>query len=155
MSEVQQDDRYILFQLNNELYGTPLLAAREVVELQAIKKIPHASPDFLGVINVRGEIIGVVDLRIRFGMNSSQNENSAMIIFSTSLGTMAVVVDRLEAVAQIEPSQIESNPSLQSKIPLDYLLGIAKYESQMVTLLDLLKTVKQEQFILNGNKLAM
>jgi purine-binding chemotaxis protein CheW len=155
MSENQLDDRYILFRLNNELYGTPLLAAREVVEMQSIKKIPHTSPDFLGVINVRGEIIGVLDLRIRFNMHVGETSNPAMIVFATNVGTMAVVVDKLEAVARIEDTQIDTNPSLQSKMPLDYLLGIAKHGDQMVTLLDLLKTVKEEQFSLNNKNLAV
>lgn len=147
MSEVVQDDRYIIFRLGSEVFGTPLLTAREVVELQPIKKIPNTTPDFLGVMNVRGEIIGVLDLRLRFGFPSKTDELSALIVFPTPVGTMAVVVDRLEAVVNIPMDSVEQNPNIQSKVPMRYLVGIAKHEGELVTLLDLFKTVQQEEVV--------
>ncbi|MHA0111797.1 chemotaxis protein CheW, partial [Klebsiella pneumoniae] len=77
------EHRYLLFRLGAELYGTPLLEVREIIEWQACKSIPHVSNYFLGVINLRGQITGVIDLRRRFGIHEENNDTQVLMVFAT------------------------------------------------------------------------
>jgi purine-binding chemotaxis protein CheW len=97
------------------MYGTQLLQVREVIEKQEAKPVPNTIDSYLGVINVRGEIIGAIDLRIKFGypIVEEVQKNSAMIVFNTSSGAIAVLTDKLEGVFQlnlVEKYQKPKNP---------------------------------------------
>lgn len=148
-------NRYILFWLNDELYGTPLLSAREVVEQQPVKTIPNTTPYFLGVINIRGEIIGLIDLKKRFSLDQQENNNPALIVFESTGGSVAALVDRLEAVVSLNQDDIEENPNIAVKVPMEYLVGIGKFNDRLVTILDLKKILDAEDFItLKNSKVA-
>lgn len=144
-TENREDSRYLLFHLGEELFGTPLMGVREVVELQKIKPIPHTSKSFLGVINIRGEIVGTIDLRIRFGLAAQDSKLSAMMVFATSGGPIAAIADRLEGVAHIDGKHMDLSPRIETKVPLVYLIGIAKVKEKLVTLIDLSKVLDAEE----------
>ncbi|MBP9837264.1 MAG: purine-binding chemotaxis protein CheW [Proteobacteria bacterium] len=136
--ELQEEaTRYLIFKVCDEVYGTPLLGVREVVEFHQPKTIPNTTSYFAGVINIRGEIVGVIDLRKRFGYNVEENNGVAMIVFSTAEGTIAAIVDKVEAVIELQSNQIEARPNVKTKVRLDYLLGIGKHKDQLITLVDL------------------
>lgn len=141
----KDQDRYLLFLLGDDVYGTPLMGVREVVEFQKAKPIPHTVQSFLGVINIRGEIIGVVDLRSRFRYPADERPGLAMMVFGTDKGTLAAVVDRMDAVVRIASDSIDPAPRVESRLPLTYLLGIARNRDRLVTLIDLPKVLEQEE----------
>jgi purine-binding chemotaxis protein CheW len=144
--QLEEDQaRYILFVIGGELYGTPLLGVREVVETQPIKIIPNTVPYFAGVINVRGEIIGVLDLRLRFGSQASNDPHQALLIFDTVNGAMAGLVDRVEAVVKMGEEQIEHSPNIKTTAPLKYLIGIGRWGERLVTLIDLRQILGHEE----------
>jgi purine-binding chemotaxis protein CheW len=150
----EDTNRYILFWLNNELYGTPLLSAREVVEQQPVKTIPNTTPYFLGVINIRGEIIGLIDLKRRFGLEQTESANASLVVFESHGSSVAASVDKLEAVVSLRKEDIEENPNISVKVPMEYLVGIGKYEDRLVTILDLQRILDAEDFIVMKNKMA-
>ncbi len=141
----QEENRYLIFSLGREMFGTPLLGVREVVEPLPPKPVPNTRPFFTGVINIRGEIVGVMDLRARFQQNQKTEPGQAMMVFETLTGTEAALVDKIEAVAKIPERNIERQPNVKSNIPADYLLGVAKEGERLVTLIDLRKVLEEQE----------
>ena len=131
------ESRYLLFWLGDELFGTPLLGVREVVELQKIKPIPHTVKSYVGVINIRGEIVGTIDLRMQFDLPVTESRAAAMMVFDTTGGPIAAIADRLDGVVHIGPDEIDNSPRIQAKVPMEYLLGVGKWQDKMVTLINL------------------
>lgn len=130
------ESRYLLFSLGTELYGTPILGVREVLEPMPIKPIPNAVKYFSGVVNVRGEIVGMIDLRVRFGHPPLALAGMAFIIFDSVVGPIGAVVDRVEVVADLPEEAIERHPKIETDVPADFLIGIGKYRERLVSLVD-------------------
>lgn len=145
-TQVYEDaTKYILFQLGTELYGTPLLGVREVVEPLEPKQVPNTVGWFTGVINIRGQIIGVIDLRKRFGHSDKTNAHQALMVFDTQAGPLAALVDKVEAVVRISDQEIEKRPNVQTNVPMNFLLGIASAHERLVTLIDLAQVLGAEE----------
>jgi purine-binding chemotaxis protein CheW len=136
--------KYLLFTVGDELFGVPLMGVREVVEPQTIKPLPNTIEHFLGVINIRGEIVGVVDLRIRFLHEIKETPFLAMIIFESAVGPIAALVDRVESVSVIDDEDVDKNPNITSNFPIEYLIGIGKIKEKLVTLINLNKVLGVE-----------
>lgn len=131
---------YLLFRVQGELYGTPLHLTREVAPFKTPRAIPNTKKNFLGIINLRGEIVSVVDLRIWF-----QDEKPAMrrivphvvVIVESASGVIGVAVDRIEGVYQLDKSDVESPTTIPGEITPGGMLGIGKFKKGLATLLDL------------------
>ncbi len=136
--------KYLLFTVGDELFGVPLMGVREVVEPQPIKPLPNTIDHFLGVINIRGEIVGVVDLRIRFSHEPKDSALMAMIIFESAVGPIAALVDKVESVSVIDDEDVDKNPNISSNFPIEYLIGIGKIKDRLVTLINLNKVLGVE-----------
>ncbi|WP_186647524.1 chemotaxis protein CheW [Fluviispira vulneris] len=130
---------FLVFHLNNEIYGTNLMQVREVIERQTPKPVPNTIQSYIGVINVRGEIVGAIDLRLRFGYPSldSPEKNSAMIILNLPSGTLAVITDQLEGVFRLNFLEHGQKPKIESTIPNDYILGMCEFKNKIITIIDL------------------
>jgi purine-binding chemotaxis protein CheW len=151
----EDSDRFLLFSIAEELFGTPLLGVREVVEPQNPKPIPNTVKFFTGVINIRGQIVGVIDLRLRFGQTPDDNRGRAMIVFDTDTGPIAALVDAVESVISIRPSHINFSPNLKTEVSADYLIGIGHHNERLITLIDLNKTLSTEELaFLRASKLT-
>lgn len=133
----ENESKYLLFSIGKEVFGVPLMGVREVTEPQKVKPIANTSSHFLGVINIRGEIIGVIDLRIRLSHPAEETPFMAMIIFETAVGPMAALVDKVESVSIIEEKNVDRNPNISSDFPQKYLMGIGKINNELVTLINL------------------
>lgn len=143
--EENGSSRYLVFRLGNETFGTPLLGVREVVEYQSPKPVPNSVDYCLGVVNIRGEIVGVLDLRKKFGFKADILPASSMLVFSTEAGSISSVVDQVEAVADIPEEEIEKKPNILTRVPMDFLLGIGRFDSKLITLIDLNKILNNEE----------
>ncbi|MBX7144665.1 MAG: chemotaxis protein CheW [Oligoflexia bacterium] len=141
----QRESRYLVFGVGPELYGTPLLGVREVVEPQAPKPVPNTVEYFTGVINIRGEIVGVIDLRIKFGQPVKDTPHNALMVFMTEVGPVAALVDKVESVVKLSSDQIESAPSVRTRVPSQYLTGIAEVENRLITIVDLSKILSTDE----------
>ena len=131
------EHKYIIFKLGSEAYGTPLLAVREVVEVMAIKPLPNTVPAFKGVCNLRGQIVGVLDLHVRFGLDRDPDSRPVLLVFDLQAGALAAQVDQIFSVDVIAPSQIENKANIISAVPIQYIRGIAMAKNQMITVIDL------------------
>lgn len=138
--------RYLIYKIGEEIYGSPLLTIREVLEYQKPKFMPNMVAYFSGVINVRGAIVGVVDLRSKFGVQETVKElGTAMLLCDTEKGPIAAVVDAVESVQLIDDSDLDKEPPVQSKLERGYLLGVAKHKGRLITIIDLLQSLSDEK----------
>ncbi len=144
---MSHENRYLLFEVGKELYGTPLLDVREVVEFQEPKFMPNMVSHFVGVINIRGSIVGVIDLRKRFGEKADSNTKTAMLVSDTPQGTIAAIVDRVDSVISIEQSMIDEKPPVITSVKQEYLTGVAKAKDRLVTIVELQRILGDENLV--------
>jgi purine-binding chemotaxis protein CheW len=142
--------KYMTFQLAGEDYGLEILKVREIIGLLDITRIPRA-PDFIrGVINLRGRVIPVVDLRVKFGMDVTEaTEQTVVIVLQVAVDgralTMGVLVDRVLEVLSIDGAAIEPPPDLgRASVEGDFILGVGKTAHRVVFLLDIAKVLSGE-----------
>ena len=135
--------KYLTFILGGESYAIPVLKVREIIRLTSITTVPQM-PDYIrGVINLRGKIIPVMDLRLRFGFGKADTTDQNCIVVvqvkspSGQATAMGLVVDAVEEVAQLATSDIEETPDFGSQISTAYLLGMAKIKGVVKALLDI------------------
>jgi purine-binding chemotaxis protein CheW len=139
--------KYMTFQLAGEDYGLQILKVREIIGLLEITRVPRAPAFIRGVINLRGRVIPVVDLRMKFGMAATEaTEQTVVIVLQVALGdrtlTMGVLVDRVLEVLNIEGTAIEPPPDLGGGTAGDdFILGVGKTAHRVVFLLDIAKVL--------------
>jgi len=135
--------KYLTFNLQAESYGIDVLKVREIIRHTTITLVPQMPAYIRGVINLRGKIIPVMDLRMRFEFPSAANtEQTCIIVVQVKLPDgkatqMGLVVDGVEEVINIADNDIEETPSFGGQICTDYIIGIAKVKSAVKTLLDI------------------
>jgi purine-binding chemotaxis protein CheW len=149
--------KYLTFVLERESYGIPVLKIRDIIRMQNITLVPQM-PDYIrGVINLRGKIIPVVDLRAKFGLAETEaTERTCIVVVQVAFrsGThlsMGLVVDAVEEVVNIGASDIEATPDFGAKLDTEYILGMAKIKGSVKTLLDIDRVVSAEALTRAGN----
>lgn len=95
---------------------------------------------------MRGQILGVIDMRIRFGHEPESTEKLALIVFETDKGTLAAVVDSVNSVSYIKDEDIQKDVQVSTRVPLDYFQGIARVDNQLISLIDLKNVLTDEDF---------
>jgi purine-binding chemotaxis protein CheW len=142
--------KYMTFQLANEIYGLEILKVREIIGLMDITRVPRSADFIRGVINLRGKVIPVADLRLKFGMDACQaTDQTVIIVVQCLVGgrnlTMGILVDQVLEVLKIEPAQIEGPPSLgEVATESQFILGVGKAGERVVFLLDIAKVLGNE-----------
>ena len=134
--------KYLTFALAGEEYGLPVLKVREIIKILAITVVPQAPPHVKGVINLRGKVITVTDLRLKFGFPSQEyDERTCIIVVQVALQTatvmMGVVVDAVSEVLTITPDEIEATPDFGENVNTEFIKGVAKIKGRVKFLLDL------------------
>jgi purine-binding chemotaxis protein CheW len=134
--------KYLTFGLAAEEYGIPILKVREIIGLLPITKMPEAPAYMRGIINLRGKVIPVVELRSRFGMETvADSEETCIIVVDLSAGDrnqlMGVLVDAVSEVLEIKADEIQDSPSLGGSHTCDFVMGIGKVKGGVKILLDI------------------
>jgi purine-binding chemotaxis protein CheW len=138
----EREGKYLTFTLANEDYGLEILKVREIIGLMDITAIPQTPAYVKGVINLRGKVIPVIDLRLKFGLPPMEyGERTCIIVVEvrtpTSSVQMGVVVDTVSEVLNINGAEIESAPSFGTRVDTKYILGLAKVRGAIKILLDI------------------
>lgn len=147
-----REGKYLTFSLEGEEYGIGILKVREIIGMMPITPVP-LSPDFVkGVINLRGKVIPIVDLRRKFGMSEADyTERTCIIVVeikgATSQVPMGIVVDSVSEVINIKGSDIEETPSFGGNLKTEYILGIGKMDGGIKILLDIDRVLTAEEII--------
>ena len=138
-------EKYLEFLLGEGIFATKLTEVREVIEYRPPKPVPHTAPFFKGVINLRGEIIGVVDLRQRLEMKSAETP-LAMLVFDTDYGPLAALVDKVTSVTVIPDAQLEKRTTQQgADVERAYFIGIGRADDRLLTVITLKTILSKEQ----------
>ncbi len=148
--------KYLTFNLGEEGYGLEILKVQEIIGIQTITKIPRTPAYVKGVINLRGKVIPVVDLRLKFGMEEREFTRETCIIVvqvtrnDTSL-VMGIIVDEVSEVLDISGDQIEAAPTLGTSVDTHFIMGMAKTESAVKILLDIDRVLSMEEIAALNN----
>lgn len=134
--------KFVVFKLENEEYGIDILRVKEIKEVLNITRVPKAAPFVKGVINLRGEVIPIVDLRKKFNLPKAENiekKNSRIIFISMDEMNVGLMVDTSSEVLEINNEAIEEAPSAIGNIEQSYINGIGKVDQRLIILLDVAK----------------
>jgi len=145
-----REGKYLTFSLAGEEYGIGILKIKEIIGMMPITSVPQ-TPDFVkGVINLRGKVIPVIDLRLRFGMEEiDYTERTCIIVVEiespSGMVQIGSVVDAVSEVLNIKGEEIEDTPTFGAKLDIEYILGMAKMEGGVKILLDIDKVLSTEE----------
>ncbi|MDD3704559.1 MAG: chemotaxis protein CheW [Clostridiaceae bacterium] len=134
--------QFVIFKLENEEYGIDILRVKEIKEMMSITRVPKAAHFVRGVINLRGEVIPVIDLRKRFNLKEGkENESTRIIIVSVDDIIVGLIADYSSEVVEISSEAIEETPEGIGIIDQGYISGIGKVGKRLIILLDIVKVV--------------
>lgn len=141
---MDKDLQVVGFRIARETFGLPISMVREIVRVPEITSVPNA-PDYIeGVINLRGRIIPVVDLRKRFGQTSIEtNKKNRIVVVELGLRAFGLIVNSASEVMRIPPSEIEEPNNVFQEGELDFVTGVGKLQGRLVILLDVSKILKR------------
>jgi purine-binding chemotaxis protein CheW len=138
--------KYLTFGLNDEQYGLEILKVREIIGLMDITSVPRTPQYVKGVINLRGNVIPIVDLRLKFSMPEAEPTEQTCVIVVDVHGTeMGIIVDQVSEVLDIMADQIEESPSFGASVNTDFILGMGKAGDKVTILLNICKVLSSEE----------
>lgn len=153
INEITEARQYLTFKLGNEVFATDVAKVREVLDFTTITEIPK-TPDFMsGVINLRGSVVPVVDLRLCFEMSKTQKtKNTCIIVVEVQLESESFVIgalaDSVEEVIDLEPDQIQPPPRIGAQIRTDFIKGMGKRDnSEFIMILDIDRVFSAEELV--------
>ncbi len=142
VTEIGETTQYLTFKLENEVFALEIAKVREVLDFTAITKVPR-TPEFMrGVINLRGSVVPVIDMRLKFGMTKTENTVNTCIIIveihldgeTTVLGALA---DEVQEVIELGAGQIEPAPKIGTRLRTEFIRGMGKRDDRFVIILDI------------------
>ena len=143
---MSRETHVVGFRVGRETYGVPIATLHEIVRVPQITAVPDA-PDYLeGVINLRGKIVSVLDLRKRFGQRATElDRRSRILVVEHKERFIGMIVDSASEVLKIPESEIESAPAMMKEGGLDCVTGLGKYQGRLIILLDIGKILARGQ----------
>jgi len=150
VTEITETRQYLTFKLGDEVFAIDVAKVREVLDFTTITKVPR-TPDFMsGVINLRGNVVPVVDLRLCFEMSQTQKTvNTCIVVVEVLLDGEAAVIgalaDSVEEVIDLEPEQIQPAPKIGVQIRTEFIKGMGKRDAQFLMILDIDRVFSAEQ----------
>jgi purine-binding chemotaxis protein CheW len=150
VEQISEMRQYLTFKLGNEVFGIDVAKVREILDFTTITEIPR-TPDFMsGVINLRGNVVPVVDLRLCFQMSRTvRTRNTCIVVVEVLLENESTVIgalaDSVEEVIDLEPEQIQPAPRIGTHIRTDFIKGMGKRDSQFVMILDIDRVFSAEE----------
>lgn len=147
---ITETTQYLSFKLGDEIFALDIWKVREVLEFDTATKVPR-TPDFMrGVINLRGSVVPVVDMKLKFGMDRTEKTvNTCVIITEVKFGEETTIIgalaDSVQEVFDLDPSQIEPAPKIGTQINTDFLKGMGKRDDGFVLILDIDRVFSEEE----------
>ncbi len=142
-------EEYLIFRLGNEEYGIEILKVQEIRGCDRVTRIPNA-PDFInGVTNLRGVIVPIVDLRVRFAFDvDPENDRAVVIVLNLNDRVVGIVVDGVADVLSLKEEQIKPTPDVGAALASQYLLGLGVIDARMVILVNIEKLLSRDELAL-------
>jgi purine-binding chemotaxis protein CheW len=142
MAEELLTTQYLTFTLADEVFAVDVARVREILEITNITKVPQ-TPDFMrGVINLRGSVVPVIDMRLKFGMAETERTvNTCIIVVEVEMEGETIVLgslaDSVQEVIEMDPDQIEAAPHIGTHLNTDFIRGMGKHDNRFVMILDI------------------
>lgn len=144
--EEAQYSRFLTFNIDEEVFGIEIEYVTEIIGIQKITKIPQTKAYIKGIINLRGRIIPVIDMRLKFGNEEiAYNDRTCIIVIDTDNMLVGLIVDQVDEVLTIEDENIADPPNQKSGISNEYIRGIGKVDNHVKLLLDCHKLFNEEE----------
>ena len=135
---VQSDQKYVIFIMKDEEYGLEVLKIHEIVKIDTIIPVPHARPYFLGMMDIRGKVIPVIDLKGKLGLDDSADAKpDRAIIIEIEHRRVGLAVDRVSSVVQFRAEDIDQGPPAVKSVHTRYISGIGKIKERFIVLMNL------------------
>ncbi len=144
---VELGGKYLTFHLDGEEYGVEILKVREIIGIMGITKVPQTPGFVQGVINLRGKVIPVIDLRLKFDLEKAEYDEETCIIV-VDVGTMmGIIVDTVQEVHDIPATSIEPAPTLGVSVDTSFILGMGKVKEDVKILLDINRVMTSDELV--------
>jgi len=150
VTSITDTRQYLTFQLGNEIFAIDVSNVREILEFTTVTKVPQ-TPEFMrGVINLRGSVVPVLDMRLKFGMTITERTVNTCIIvvevsFEGDTTIIGALVDSVQEVFELEPDQIEPAPKIGTQLKTEFIKGMGKRDEQFIIILDADKVFSSEE----------
>ncbi|MGE3550753.1 MAG: chemotaxis protein CheW [Geobacter sp.] len=150
VTNITETVQYLTFKLADEVFALDVAKVREILEITTITKIPQ-TPEFMrGVINLRGSVVPVIDMRLKFGMSATeQTINTCIIVVEVTLEgdttVLGALADSVQEVVEMEPEHIEPAPHIGTRLNTNFIKGMGKHEGEFVMILDIDKVFSEEE----------
>ncbi len=150
---ITETTQYLTFKLEDEVFALDISKVREVLDFTTVTKVPR-TPEFMrGVINLRGNVVPVVDMRLKFGLlKTEKTVNTCIIIAEVSIegetAVLGALADSVQEVVDLEPEQIEPAPRIGTRLRTEFIKGMGKRNEQFIILLDIDKVFTSEEILM-------
>lgn len=139
--------QWVTFQLENETYGINVMQVQEVLPMTEIAPVPGSPPYVLGIINLRGNVVTVIDTRMRFGLPAQEADDSSRIVVIEADGQVAgILVDGVAEVVEIKPDEIDTAPNVGNEDAARYIYGVVSRSQDLLILVDLNRMLTEEEW---------
>ncbi|MBU2493467.1 MAG: chemotaxis protein CheW [Bacteroidetes bacterium] len=155
-SVLNETKQYLTFKLTDEVFGVDVAQVREILDYVKITKVPQ-TPEFMkGVINLRGSVVPVVDMNLKFGMSSTEKTvNTCIVVVEVKIGdettVIGALVDSVQEVFEIESKNIEPAPKIGTRLKTEFIKGMGKHNETFIIILDIDKVFSSEELNLVQN----
>ena len=151
----QEGDRFLSFSLGKDDFAIPLMKVREVIAVPEFTPVPHSPSHFLGMTNIRGQIITAIDLRLKLGIKPNQSAEPAIVIIDLAQVQLGVLVDSVNSVLTPKAEHVSGRPVVETRIDASFIQGIYRRENQLVILLDIERALGASDWnVIKANKAA-
>ena len=150
VTDITETVQYLTYKLDEEVFALDVAKVREILEYTSITKVPQ-TPDFMrGVINLRGSVVPVIDLRLKFGMSATERTvNTCIIVVEVRMEDETIVLgalaDSVQEVVEMEPEQIEAAPHIGTHLNTDFIRGMGKLDNRFIMILDIDKVFTNDE----------
>ncbi len=149
--------QYLTFKLSDEIFGLDVSQVREILDYIKITKVPQ-TPDYMcGVINLRGSVVPVVDMRLKFGLTKTDvTVNTCIIVVEVNIENektiLGALVDSVQEVFELEPNEIESAPKIGTQLKTEFIKGMGRRDEKFIIILDIDKIFSVKELEILNNK---
>lgn len=153
---ITETRQYLTFKLGEEIFALDVAKVREILDFTTVTKVPR-TPDFMrGVINLRGSVVPVIDMRLKFGMSITEKTvNTCIIVVEISLdnetAVLGALADSVQEVFEMEPASIEPAPRIGTSLKTEFIKGMGKHNDQFIIILDVDKIFSTDELAMVQN----
>lgn len=153
VAAITETKQYLTYKLGDEVFGLDVAEVREILDFSTVTRVPQMPGFMLGVINLRGNVVPVIDMRLKFGMSKTEKTvNTCIVVVELQVeGVTTVIgalVDSVQEVFDLEPSQIEPAPKIGTKLRTDFIKGMGKHNDEFIILLDIDRVFSADELAL-------